>query len=209
MTDTLENTASSKDPLELWYLCRTYSLVQAALLIAGHDPAAFENVEQLTWEKRPKGYEAVKAALVKHIERRGDFGNQVWLDQRSMQGTDLHRSTVSFVEVREWLADHGHVDGFFGRKEKTKTLPSYLNKRHPRYAPKLAAAVAAWEAIEETAKSRAKSPKNIIRDWLMEHAAEFELLKDDGSLNNEGIEDVAKVANWRLKGGAPSTPDKS
>jgi hypothetical protein len=152
----------------------------------------------------------VKTALVKHIEARGDFGNHVGLD-RWARGTDVHRSTVSFDEVRLWLAARGHMTGFFFEKQKIPIafVPGYLDPSHPRYAPKLAAAVKAWEAVEEIAKKQPKSPKTILGDWLRKHAKELDLLKADGTPNEEGMKDVAKVANWRLKGGAPQTSDES
>lgn len=43
----------------------------------------------------------------------------------------------------------------------------------------------------------------------MVHAAEFELLKDDGELNTEAIEkQIAKIINWDDKGGATKTPSR-
>ena len=187
MSNSQPSVNSPDGPLGAWHLHDKYTIIEAALLIAGHDPAAFKDVERLPWGERPDGYEAVKTALIKHIEERGDFGIHVGLD-RWGRGTDIHRSTVSFTEVRQWLADRGHVEGFFGRKQKiaTKTLPGYLDRNHPRYAPKLAAAVAAWEAVEEIAKRHPKSPKTMLSDWLMEHAAKLDLLKDDGTPNREG-----------------------
>jgi hypothetical protein len=35
---------------------------------------------------------------------------------------------------------------------------------------------------------------------------EFGLTKEDGSPNEQGIDDVAKIANWDTRGGAPKTP---
>jgi hypothetical protein len=43
--------------------------------------------------------------------------------------------------------------------------------------------------------------------WLRQHANEFDLTKEDGNPNEQGIEDVAKIANWDTKGGAPRTPN--
>jgi hypothetical protein len=42
--------------------------------------------------------------------------------------------------------------------------------------------------------------------WLRQHANEFGLTKEDGNPNEQGIEEVAKIANWDTKGGAPKTP---
>jgi len=47
-------------------------------------------------------------------------------------------------------------------------------------------------------------PPSIV--WLRQHANEFGLTKEDGNPNEQGIEEVAKIANWDTKGGAPKTP---
>ena len=42
--------------------------------------------------------------------------------------------------------------------------------------------------------------------WLRRHADQYGLTKDDGNPNEQGIEEIAKIANWDSKGGAPKTP---
>ena len=79
----------------------------------------------------------------------------------------------------------------------------HLDPKNPRYAPKLAAAVRAWQAVTDPGKV---SPKKALTKWLREHAAEFGLSDDEGKPNETGIEEVAKVANWQPGGGAPKTP---
>jgi hypothetical protein len=86
------------------------------------------------------------------------------------------------------------------------STPDYLDPLHPRYAPKLAAAVQAWLAAERESALAGKSPKQALITWLRVHAVEFGLTDDDGKLNETGIEEAAKVANWDKKGGAPKTP---
>ena len=81
----------------------------------------------------------------------------------------------------------------------------YLNPQHPRYAPKLAAAVRAWLSVDAVS---GKSPKQSLTKWLREHCAEFGLVDDEGRLNNSGIEQCATVANWQTDGGAPKTPTR-
>jgi hypothetical protein len=210
MTANCGNVELNSDPLDLWYLCKNYSIVQTALLVAGHDPASFEDVEQLTWEERPSGYQTAKNALVQHMKSSWDFGNQIQLDRRSGGGIDVHQSTVSFEQVRKWLAERGQTSGFFGSKqEPTASLPDYLNRDHPRYAPKLAAAVKAWEAVDDEAVAKSgRSPRALLYAWLEKHAQEFELTHADGKPNQTGIKEVAKVANWKPEGGAPKTPEK-
>ena len=52
-------------------------------------------------------------------------------------------TTVTVADLTEWLERKGIRTGFFfsnGRDD----VPEYLDPKHPRYAPKLAAAVRAW-----------------------------------------------------------------
>jgi len=73
-------------------------------------------------------------------------------------------------------------------------VPDYLDPKHPRYAPKLAAAVMAWQAVTDPGKI---SPKAALTNWLSSH-------KDDFCLSANGIEEAAKVANWAPQGGSPT-----
>jgi hypothetical protein len=112
-----------------------------------------------------------------------------------------HESTVMVDDLREWLRGRGVSSGFFFPEPKSER--DYLDPQHERYAPKLAAAVSAWENVKEMP---GKSPKSQLQKWLREHAAEFGLTDEDGNLNQLGIDEAAKVANWQLGGGAPKTP---
>jgi hypothetical protein len=53
---------------------------------------------------------------------------------------------------------------------------------------------------------RNKTAKQALMVWLRKNADQFALTKDDGNPNEQGLEDIAKVANWDTKGGAPKTP---
>jgi hypothetical protein len=55
---------------------------------------------------------------------------------------DWKLTTVTVDDVRGWLASRGVKTGFFFRD--ATDAPDYLNPKHPRYAPGLAAAVNAW-----------------------------------------------------------------
>jgi hypothetical protein len=48
--------------------------------------------------------------------------------------------------------------------------------------------------------------KQAMMKWLRRHADQYGLTKDDGNPNEQGIEEIAKIANWDSKGGAPKTP---
>lgn len=114
---------------------------------------------------------------------------------------DWGLTTIRVDELRKWLASRGFKTGFFFPQEDA--APSFLDAKHPRYAPKLAATVSAWLAVDDTP---GKHPKQALMKWLRENCARFALSDDDGKANELGIEECAKVANWRPGGGAPKTP---
>lgn len=211
--------------MDYWRLCDELSVVQAALLIVERDPAGCqENI--LNWEshERPTGFEAAFAALKNAINtsrleasvrrRAWEQGWNEHAEDDEAYGEDArHRTiiykvdpdwrltTITVVALREWLLKRGIRTGFFF--PEAIDVAEYLDKGNPRYAPKLAAAVQAWQAVRDT---KGRSPKQALEKWLREHAADFDLTLEDGSPNNTGIEDAAKVANWQPGGGAPKTP---
>lgn len=197
------------DDLDYWRLCDELSVKEAALLIAGASPAACANVEQWNIEKRPRGYEAAKTAVSNALrggrikgEAEPEWTNDFNGNPEPIPGTlSVHNSRVSVEALREWLVGRGFRHGFFF--PTGADTPDYLNPRDPRYAPKLAAAVRAWQAVTDPA---GKHPKQALAKWLRENAVEFGLTDDEGKPNETGIEEAAKVANWQPGGGAPKTP---
>lgn len=79
-------------------------------------------------------------------------------------------------------------------------MPEYMNPQHPRYAPKLAASVQSWIAYEPIPS---KSPKQSLAKWLKDNAEKYPNI--DGKPLS-GFDELAAVANWSTKGGAPKTP---
>lgn len=121
-----------------------------------------------------------------------------------IEGTvDVFRSKVIVGALKQWLLSRGFTTGFFFPEPVTSGEPDYLDPRNPRYAPKLAAAVRAWQAVTDPGK---KTAKQALDKWLREHATEFGLTDDDGNPVNQAIEECSKVANWNPGGGAPKTP---
>lgn len=114
---------------------------------------------------------------------------------------DVYRSTVKYDSLKQWLAYKGFKSGFFF-PEPAETL-DFLDSFNPRYAPKLAASVRAWQAVTEPGK---KSPKQALDKWLRENAVQFGLTNEDGKPIEQAIEECSKVANWNAKGGATKTP---
>jgi hypothetical protein len=123
-------------------------------------------------------------------------------DMGFIEGTiDVYKSMVNVDSLKQWLRYKGVSTGFFF-PEPVGTM-DFLDPHNPRYAPKLAASVKAWQAVTDAGS---KSPKQALNKWLCEHAAEFNLTNDEGKPIEQAIEDCSKVANWKQTGGAPKTP---
>ena len=207
------------ESMDYWRLCDHLTIVQAALLVVGEDPSGnMANCEDWSVGNRPPGYEAAKSAI-SHALKIGVIkgvrvGNKLpdprydaegnWHD-RFDNGVDPSTSVVEVVSLRQWLVSRGFTSGFFS--PAVPEAPSYLNSRGENYAPKLAAAIAVWQAISSTPdSSKGRSVKSAMQKWLREHAGQYGLLNKDGKPNELGIEEIAKIANWDTKGGAPKTP---
>lgn len=215
--------------LDYWRLCDEVSITQAALLIVGVDPATCQdNIANWTAENRPIGYDASLAALthailagrLKATIRRGAWERgynedpseheDVGRDHRGLQiifktDPDWSLTTTTVDDLRIWLRGRGIKTGFFFPEDTDSA--DYLNPADLHYAPKLAAAISAWEAVKKDPLAmRGKTAKQAIVIWLRRHADRYGLTKEDGSPNEQGIEEVSKIANWDTKGGAPKTP---
>lgn len=121
---------------------------------------------------------------------------------------DWQQTSFDTEELRRWLLTRGVTNGYFFR-DIEKNQAGYLNRENSNYSLKLAAAIHAWEAITSDPNHlRGKSPKGALSKWLTENAVTYGLIKEDGSPNATGIEEAAKVANWKPEGGANKTPNE-
>jgi hypothetical protein len=169
-------------------------------------------IEQRGPQTRPAGFEAAQAAIATALLRNviegtswgfprfDSFGEENGIVPESIDPT---LSRVRVESLRVWLRGRGIKSGFFFPNDSG--APDYLDSAHPRYAPKLAAAVRAWMAMESIPESNGKSAKQKLLKWLRENASSMGMTDDEGVVNETGIEEVAKVANWQLTGGAPKT----
>lgn len=203
--------------LDYWRLCEELSIIQAALLIAGEDPAD-SAVYVEGWEPHdvPKGYDAAKTAISSALIKGSIKGNFIPNFDTDSNGNtlgpidgsiDVEKSSIEVDSLRDWLRIRGFTSGFFF--PTASATPSFLDSNNPHYSPKLAAAVRAWEAIttDPTYLDNGKHVKQNLESWLTAHAAAYDLVKPDGDINNDAIKNqIAKVANWKEKGGAPKTP---
>lgn len=206
------------DNLDFWRFCDELNVIQATLLILGQDPTGLQDhVKSRISSERPRGYDACETALVNSIISKrlpAKLKNEVieeWDSKgenyfdRETDYPDLRATTIQVEDLRTWLIERDINSGFFFA-DKTDQ-PDYLDSSHPRYAPKLAAAVYAWLATEDEETTKGKTAKQALVKWLREHAAKYRLSDGGGKPNETGIEECAKVANWQEKGGAPKTPN--
>lgn len=195
---------------EYWKLCDRLTLVQAALLMAGHDPCGLEhNVEVMPPDDQPKGYIACRQALIGAIEEKRIRG-WICIDEcpngfgNSDSRLNAEKSEVITGGIAPWLIEKGVRSNFF--LNDTDAPEEFLDPNHERFAPKLAAAISAWKAVGAE-KDPKGTPKQRIEKWLRLHAADYDLVQNDGRPNESAIMAISKIANWNLEGGAPVTPN--
>lgn len=207
------------ESLDYWRLCDEFSIVQAALLIVGQNADDANYIEQWDACNRPIGYEAAKTALTNailfkklkaYVEQDMEFIEYDYMGEHferyeAINQISLTRTVIKSEDLKKWLISRGIKTGFFF--EDNNQQPDYLNSSDPNYSSKLAAAIDVWQAMSENPNLiKASSPKQAISKWLRLNASKYNLVKDDGNPNEQGIEEIAKVVNWQTKGGAPKTP---
>ncbi|QEE12761.1 hypothetical protein MNL01_07495 [Bartonella krasnovii] len=199
--------------LELWRLLEKLTIVQAAFLIVGLNPARcrvadlrklensiiYEDDDWLSSKNaanfRAAYYAIVQAGRNNRLKIEWEVGFPEDIDEPS--------SHVLVEDLKEWLSSRGQRPAFFfpegGAGEVKDQKYAFQNPNHPRYAPKLAAAVAAWEVVSEAAPG--KSVKATLAQWLQENGKKY--VKKNGEVTKELIQQASSVANWEPTGGAP------
>jgi hypothetical protein len=194
------------EALDYWRLCDRLTVIQAAQLLIGVVPGEIEAADSVGDELTNRDavryrtqLDAATTAITNAIRSNQlpTFDTKEATDAKS----DWMDATILVDDLRTWLRARGLTSGFFF-PSASEGIP-YLDRNNSRYAPKLAAAVKAWLAVEEV---KGKHPKQALLKWLREHAAECQLCDEDGKANETGIEECAKVANWKPEGGAPKSP---
>lgn len=198
---------------DFWRLHDAYSILQAAALVAGLSPSDIQFDQDDSpfmpdnpdhdedWPSRSSSFTAAYSAITTAVQ----LGKLVSRSRYGKSDNSTHpaNSLILVDDLKEWLREKRLRPGFFfDRREET---PNYLDKRHPRYAPKLAAAIRAWEEVGDV---EGTSVKDALKKWINEHAVEFELTKENGVAPRQTVEEIAKVANWQREGGAPRTPSR-
>lgn len=203
------------EPLDFWRLNEELTIDQATYLMMGmvpYEPKHLEAAGVLLTEQSQVDFSmqfdaissALKSALLsKQIEGRivpfrsnGEIGPAL-----KAEGVSLD-SVINLASLKAWCAAKGIRPAFlFSTSEE---IADYLDPSHPRFAPKLAAAVRAWQAVGDVKSS--SSPKKSLEKWVRENAASLRLTDEDGIVSQNAVEEISKVANWQPQGGAPKTP---
>jgi hypothetical protein len=113
---------------------------------------------------------------------------------------DWNQTSILVDDLKEWMLLRNFQPWFFFPEVKPE---GFKDKEHERYSAKLAAAVSAWEAVQQPAPSR--TVKQTLEKWLNENAAKFGLIDDDGRPLSTVVQTLSEVANWETRGGAPKT----
>ena len=139
--------------------------------------------------------------------KRFEFNASFYEDYNSNE-ISWNNSLINIESFTQWLRSRNFDDGFFTRDAGYLDRLSKISSEY--YAPKLAAAVRAWnEVTSDPAALNGKTPKKALEIWLRKHANEYGLTSKDGNPNELGIEEICKVANWKPSGGASPTPTLS
>ena len=98
------------DGLDYWRLCDQLDIVQAALLVCGHDPSVDQSyVEKWTPDNRPPGYEAAKTAISNALRKGLIEGQFIPLYEYDMNG-----NLLQFVEFHTSCSQPLNVGDQFG-----------------------------------------------------------------------------------------------
>jgi hypothetical protein len=194
---------------DLWRLSTEYSVIHAALIIAGFSPDETENHRESDLGHQCPGYTPAKTALCNAL-RSGRLECEKLIYENNefdiSEYIDVYRTLISVSDLDRFVRSRGVVCEFF---ERPSGAPSCSREGHPYFSRKLDAANRAWQAVTSDPTLLAgKSPKQALQRWLTENCLSLGLINKDGSPNRTGIEEICKVANWKPEGGATPTPTR-
>jgi hypothetical protein len=170
------------DDLEYWRLCGELSVMQAALLAVGVDPASEAGAYCEDWKphERPRGYEALKTAIVSALRKGEIKGVLVPLYEYDINGNicdevpgslDIRDSLVEVASVREWLIGHGFGErvGFLFEPCAISAPPSLL-KRLEEVEAKAAGLQQALNEEREAAEASLRQTGRLLTELTAQDA---------------------------------------
>lgn len=201
------------DDILLWRLADTLTLTEAALLAVDINPATVllnNSAEPTKCEIKDENDTFLPTARFRAVYRsilsaaKAKKLNCQWIYKNSIDDDiDDPNSVVDVADLKKWFESRGFRPRIFFPDVE---VHEFKDPDHPRYAPKLAAVVGAWEAIKEADPN--KTVKQTLVKWLNLNAAKYELLGEDGLPRANIIQELAGIANWEPSGGAPKTRSK-
>lgn len=193
------------DDLSEWRLVPALTVYEIALLAKGYNPA--DHLELTQWPPKinRETYALIRSLQHAAVDKKLSFVFSAGSLPRQEVIVDWLNTKFSAASVREWIAKNGVVSEFFNPVADF-IATDFSNTQNPHFAFKLAAAVRAWKHVSAHPETRRnKRPKTALKNWLEANADDLGLLKADGELNHSAIAEIATVANWEQKGGAPAT----
>lgn len=113
---------------------------------------------------------------------------------------DWDETHITVDDLKRWLSSRNLYPPFFFPEGNPE---GFRDSKHPRYAPKLAACIAAWEAVTKPANNL--TVKQTLEGWLQSNAAAFGVGDEAGIVSSNTAAALASVVNWNPAGGAPKT----
>jgi hypothetical protein len=198
------------DSITIWKKRTTLSVAEAVLLSCGKLPEQFLNRNRSGPRYRlPTEIDGLYALS----ELAHEAFREKKLPVREEEGKEWQEGTVSVVDYKAWLQGTGQRSDFFGigteneagheHPEKESAFLSFIKPGHPFYAPKLAAAIGAWNYVAVMGAKPKRSLKETIAEWLKKNAAEYGLTPSEYAVGQ-----IAQIVNWQPKGGTPAIEDK-
>ncbi|WP_100638218.1 hypothetical protein [Marinobacter salexigens] len=116
----------------------------------------------------------------------------------------IKETIIEVDELKRWLLSRNCKPQFFFGADAGNT-PDYLELKHPNFSAEIAAAIRAWEAIQDPELRKGKTAKAAATEWLETNYRELGLMHN-GKRSGSAIERIATIVNWETSGGAPKTP---
>jgi hypothetical protein len=160
------------DRIGRWKLADELTAHQIALLIAGYDPSEFEGEQHHRWPGEAKLETSAYLNAIKNAARSGKLKFCPVTYDHSNGEIDLDASTIGIESLCDWLRSRNFQDGFFIAAQDD--VDKLANSSGEFYAPKLAAAVRAWNEVTSNPEAlNGKTPKKALEIWLRKHANEY------------------------------------
>jgi hypothetical protein len=151
------------DRIERWKLADELNVYQISLLIAGFDPSEFEEDTYERWPQETRIEISPYLNAIKNGARSQKFMfSEVKYQSQSYDDpeTNWYNSLVNIGSFCDWLRSRNFVDGFFVSAKENDRLSDLSGEF---YAPKLAAAVRAWNEVTASPEAlNGKTPKKAL-----------------------------------------------